>query len=158
MVWRKPGTALNPKNLSSTVKHGGVMVWGCIPAAGVGQLDFIESIMDKYGYIDVLKKNLHQSAAKLGLRDTFCFQQDNDLKYTSEIEKLWLLYNAPKQLKTPPQSPDMNPIEHLWHLLERKIRQHQITSKQMLKEVLQEQWGKITTKETKKLVDSIQNA
>ncbi|GFW64292.1 transposable element Tc1 transposase [Trichonephila clavipes] len=31
-VWRKPNTALDPKNLRPTVKHGGdsVMVWGCM--------------------------------------------------------------------------------------------------------------------------------
>ncbi|GFV27729.1 transposable element Tc1 transposase [Trichonephila clavipes] len=37
-VWRKPNTALDPKNLRPTVKHGGVsvMVWGCMASNGVG--------------------------------------------------------------------------------------------------------------------------
>ncbi|GFU54695.1 transposable element Tcb2 transposase, partial [Trichonephila clavipes] len=35
-VWRKPNTALDPKNLRPTVKHGGgsVMVWGCMASNG----------------------------------------------------------------------------------------------------------------------------
>ncbi|GFT68091.1 transposable element Tc1 transposase [Trichonephila clavipes] len=37
-VWRKPNTALDPKNLRPTVKHGGgsFMVWGCMASNGVG--------------------------------------------------------------------------------------------------------------------------
>ena len=135
MAWRKLGTALNKENLLPTVKHGGdgVMIWGCMASNGIGNLEFIESILNKYDYLNILKRNLKQSAEKLSLEDQFYFQQDNDPKHTAEIVKLWLLYNAPKQLRTPPQSPDLNPIEHFWDLLERRIRQHTFSSKDMLK-------------------------
>lgn len=159
MVWRKPGTALDKQNLVGTVKHGGggVMVWGCMAASGVGQLQFIESTMDKWGYLNILKHNLKQSAEQLNLSTTFWFQQDNDPKHTSEVVRLWLLYNAPRQLKTPPQSPDLNPIEHLWDLLEKRIRQHTITSKEILRNVMQAEWAKITVEDTEKLVNSMPN-
>lgn len=78
------------------------MVWGCMAASGVGNLEIIESTMDRWGYLNFLKNNMKQSAEKLGLSDTFWFQQDNDPKHTAEIVRLWLLYNAPRQLKTPP--------------------------------------------------------
>ncbi|GFU97388.1 transposable element Tcb1 transposase [Trichonephila clavipes] len=55
----------------------------------------------------------------------------------------------------PPQSPDLNPIEHLWDLLEGKIRQHNISSKDMLKSVLKDEWEKISAEETTKLVNSM---
>lgn len=157
LVWRKNGTALDKQNLFPTVKHGGggVMVWGCMAANGVGNLVFIDSIMDQRVYMDILKTNLKQSAQKLGLGDDFWFQQDNDPKHTAHNIKLWLLYNTKNQLQSPPQSPDLNPIELLWDLLERKIRQHHITSKEMLKNVISEEWGKISTEETKKLVLSM---
>ncbi|GFV05056.1 transposable element Tc1 transposase [Trichonephila clavipes] len=59
-VWRKPNTALDPKNLRPTVKHGGgsVMVWGCMASNGVGNLVFIDGIMDFKLYIDKLNSNL----------------------------------------------------------------------------------------------------
>jgi len=145
-VWRKTGTALEIQNLVPTVKHGGdgVMVWGCMAASGVGNLVFIESTMDHKMYINILKENLHQSATTLGLEDDFWFQQDNDPKHCAINTKLWLLYNVKNQLNSPPQSLDLNPIEHLWDLLKRRIRQHTITSKDMLKQVMVEEWNKIS--------------
>ncbi|GIY34768.1 uncharacterized protein CEXT_86541 [Caerostris extrusa] len=89
------------------------------------------------GYI--LKENLKQSAQDLNLGDDFWFQQDN----------------IKNQLQSPPQSPDLNPIEHLWDLLERKIRQHKIVSKEMLKRVIITEWNNISSEEISKLVHSM---
>ncbi|GFW54741.1 transposable element Tc1 transposase [Trichonephila clavipes] len=135
LVWRKQGTALEKENLVPTVKHGGggVMIWGCMVANSVCRLTFIDSSLNHMGYINILKENLKQSAQDLNLGDDFWFQQDNDPKHTAHNVKLWLLYNIKNQLHSPPQSPDLNPIEHLWDLLEIKIRQDHITSKEMLK-------------------------
>lgn len=157
LVWRKSGTALDKENLLPTVKHGGggVMVWGCMAAEGVGKLVFIDTIMDQFGYLSILKNNLKESAQQLGLGDDFWFQQDNDPKHTAHNTRLWLLYNIKNQLRSPPQSPDLNPIEHLWDLLERRIRQHTITSREMLKNVIINEWAKITNHDTSKLVHSM---
>lgn len=117
MVWRKPNTELKRKNLCPTVKHGGgcVMLWGSMAASGTGNFEFIETIMDKMKYLDILTRNLRQSAENLNLPSEFYFQQDNNPKHTSHVVREWLLYNVKKkQLKTPPQSPDLNPIENLW--------------------------------------------
>lgn len=86
-VWRKPNTELEIQNMIPTVKHGGgsVMVWGCIAASGTGNLDFIETTMDRYVYLDVLKNNLKASAEKLGVSSTFKFYQDNDPKHKSYL-------------------------------------------------------------------------
>lgn len=80
-VWRKPNTELHIKNLKPTVKHGGgnVMVWGCMAYNGVGNLAFIDEIMTKYVYLDVLRNNLKQSAVKLNMDCSYYFQQDNIL-------------------------------------------------------------------------------
>ena len=69
--------------------------------------------MDKNVYLNILKTNIKESAQKMGLENDFYFQQDNDPKHTAWVVRMWLLYNAPKMLVTPSQSPDINPIEHL---------------------------------------------
>ncbi|GFT94588.1 transposable element Tc1 transposase [Trichonephila clavipes] len=125
------------EHLVPTVKHGGggVMVWGCMTSNDVGKLEYIESIMIKYSVLvlDVLVKNLKERSTKLGLGSSFHFQHNP--KHTAEIAKLWLLYNVTNQLHTPPQSADPNPVEHLWDLLKHKIRQYNVSSKDMLKSV-----------------------
>ncbi len=42
-MWRQPGEEYKDKCVLPTVKHGGrsVMVWGCMSAAGTGELQFI---------------------------------------------------------------------------------------------------------------------
>ena len=67
---------------------------------------------------------------------------------------MWLLDHT-KQLHMPPQSPDLNPIEHLWAHLEKQVLQHQLSSKKQLKEVLRGEWQKIAPKFCKKLTDSM---
>lgn len=79
----------------------------------VGNFHFIDGTMIARSYVDVLQYNLKDSATKLGLENVFIFQQDNDPKHTAKINTEWLLYNARGRLITLPQSPDLNPIEHL---------------------------------------------
>lgn len=156
-VWRTKNNEYADQNLITTVKHGGgsVMVWGCMAASGVGNLVFIESTRNKMDYLNILKNNLLTSVEKLGLQGSWIFQQDNDPKHTAKIVKEWLLYHTPKTLDHPPQSPDLNPIEHLWEYLDRQIRKRTISSKDMLKSVIMEEWQKISSDVTKKLVESM---
>lgn len=156
-VWRKNNTAYESANTLPTVKHGGgsIMVWGCMSSKGVGTIHFIDGIMNQWVYNDILKKNIKQSAEKMGMSASYAFQQDNDPKHTAAINKHWLIWNVPKQLKTPAQSPDLNPIEHLWGILKRNVHQHNVSSKNELKRVVSEEWGKISTETCCKLVQSM---
>lgn len=156
-IWRERNTRLHPRNLRPTFKHGyrSLMVWGCFAASGVGELHFIEGNMNAAQYIDILKKNLHKSARNLGIEDRYIFQQDNDPKHTALNTRLWLLYNCRKYLKTPPQSPDINPIENLWSIFKQRLRYHSIRNISDLKTALQEEWKKIPRNLTEKLVQSM---
>lgn len=157
-VYRRRNEAYLLKNLSATVKHGGesVMVWGAMGYEGVGNLQYIQGNMDKTIYLNILKENLQASAEKLGIENSFHFYQDNDPKHKALDVRLWLLYNCPKCIETPPQSPDINPIEHLWEHLERQIRKTRaVRNKKELKALISEEWNKIPPDVTKKLVTSI---
>lgn len=97
--------------------------------------------MDQHVYIDILEQNLSLIARQLNLEPDYIFQQDNDPKHTARIVKEWLRSNVKSVLDWPAQSPDLNPIEHLWDHLDRKIRQHNITSKKVLKTTMAPYFG-----------------
>lgn len=133
------------------------MVWGCMAHSGVGNLEFINGRMNAAMYRDVLRDNLTPSAVKLGLAHNFRFQQDNDPKHTAGITREWLLYNAPRRLYTPPQSPDLNPIENLWQHLDGEVRKSKmkISNAQTLRDALTTAWNGISPEVTRHLVESM---
>ncbi|GFX67393.1 uncharacterized protein TNCV_720571 [Trichonephila clavipes] len=69
----KNKTALEPKSVLPTLKHGGgnVMVWGCVAHNGAGNLAFIDNKMNALAYIDVLRRNLLDSDKKLSTENTY---------------------------------------------------------------------------------------
>lgn len=69
------------------MKHGGgsVMVWGAMASGSVRNRVFVETTMDKFHYLNILKENLRSSATKLDMQDDFRFLHDNDPKYSAMI-------------------------------------------------------------------------
>ena len=68
-----------------------MMVRGCFPASGIWKPELIETDMNALGYVDILKRNVAASVAKLGLPSGWIFQQDSDPKHSSRLAKEWLL-------------------------------------------------------------------
>ncbi len=155
-VWRKPGTAHHLSNTVPTVKHGGgsIMLWGCFSAAGTGRLVAIEGKMNAAKYRDILDENLLQSAQDLRLGRRFTFQQDNDPKHTAKIKKEWLHNNSVTVLEWPSQSPDLNPIEHLWRDLKMAVHQRLPSNRTELERICKEEWQRIPKSRCEKLVAS----
>ena len=158
--WKDPNISLQPQHVKPTVKFGGgsVMVWGCMGAFGVGRGCKIDGRMDGELYREILKDEFMGtlSDCNLGVNEVV-FQQDNDPKHTAIKTYEWFKNNKVKILDWPAQSPDLNPIEHLWNEMDRRLRQlpGNITSKDDLWDKIQLVWDEIDIASCLKLIDTM---
>ncbi|CAB4445033.1 unnamed protein product [Rhizophagus irregularis] len=113
---KHPKDPLQDAHVKPTVKFGGgsIFVWGCFTSSGVGYLIRIEGGLDAELYCKILEENLMDTLHYYDLDiNNIIFQQNNDLKHTAARIKQWFEDNEIEVLSWPPQSPDLNPIEHL---------------------------------------------
>ena len=73
----------------------------------------------------------------------FTVQQDNDPKHKAKITQEWLRDKSPNVLKWPSQSPDLNPIEHLWRDLKIAVQQLYLSNLTELDRSYREEWEKL---------------
>ena len=145
-VWCKPDTALHPKTTIPTVKHGGgsIMLWGCFSSAGTGALVRIEGKMDGAKYIKNPrgKPAARCKQAEIGMKCTFQF--DNDLKQTAKATLEWLRNKKINVLEWPSQSPNLYPMENLWHDLKIAVHQHSPHNLTAVEPFCTEEWANIS--------------
>ena len=130
------------------------MLWGCFSSAGVGPIYWIKGKMCSTDYVEILNTVMMPYAdEELPLK--WEFMQDNDPKHSSKLVKNWFRDNRVSLLEWHSQSPDLNPIEHMWGILKKKITGYKSKNKEDLCEKVQEEWDSIDRLICDNLVDSM---
>ncbi len=116
---------MDPSCLVSSVQAGGggVMVCGKFSWHTLGPLVTIEHYLNATAYLSIVADHVHPFMTTVYLSSDGYFQQDNAPCHKAQIISDWFLEhdNEFTLLKWPPQSPDLNPIEHRWDVVEREI-------------------------------------
>ncbi len=155
-VWRKSGEAQNPCCLKSSVKFPqSVMIWAAMSSAGVGPLCFLKSTVNTAIYQEILEHFMLPSADELYGDADFIFQQDLAPAHTAKGTKSWFSDHGVTVLDWPANSPDLNPIENLWGIVKRKMRDTRPNNADELKATVKETWASIPPQQCHKLITSM---
>ena len=110
--------------------------------------------MDADRYIQVLQQTLLPF-----LREVLpqCrFMQDNAPMHTSRKAREFFDENSINWWKPPPESPDCNPIENLWHELKEYIRREvKPHTKQELVDGIKEFWATVTVENCSRYINNL---
>lgn len=153
LVWRLPGERLNDNFVVQTLQAGGgsVHVWGAIWTGGRSQLIRLQGSVNAVRYCDLL----HGFFTSTLLPAHFKFQQDNAPAHRSwMVSQLLEDLNIPI-LKWPARSPDLNPIEHVWDILGRRMQHCVCDNLNQLFHALRQQWDSIPQEDLDHLIASM---
>ena len=100
-----------------------VHVWAGISMRGATDVFIFTGIMDAQFYVEsILERQLLPYLRKKFPNGDYRFQQDNDPKHTSKLSQNYMATHNINWWKTPASSPDLNPIEMMWHELKYHLR------------------------------------
>ncbi|GFX62792.1 transposable element Tcb1 transposase [Trichonephila clavipes] len=122
LIWRAPGTRYHQENTIERHRYGGSgwLVWGGIILGSRTDLHVQTVTMTGHIYRDVILKQ-HVRLFRGALGAEFLFMDDNARPHRANIVDECLQLEDITRMDLPAYSPDLNPIEHVWDMLGRRI-------------------------------------
>lgn len=151
---------LQRHQVKESLRGGGgkLLIWGCMTYYGVGDACWITGTMSSDDYLSILKDYVAATRDWYTMdRSAFIFQHDNASIHTAGIVKAFFAKSNTTVLKWPVNSPDLNPIEHLWAYIKYQLDQlpEAPTSVDELWERFQDIWASIPHDLLHELYDSM---
>ncbi|GFW73764.1 transposable element Tc1 transposase [Trichonephila clavipes] len=158
-IWRDRGSINSPAFVHESVRFGGggVLVYGVISIDGRTDLYIIrDGPLTAHRYRDeILRPIVVLYAATIG--DGFILMDDNCRPHRANLVEDFLFEEGIVRMEWPAYSPDMNPIEHVWNALGRRVagRKPPPQTLQGLERSLLEEWDRILQLVINSLIDSM---
>ncbi|GFX57161.1 transposable element Tcb2 transposase [Trichonephila clavipes] len=158
-IWRDRGSRNNPAFVHESVRFGGggVLVYGGISIDGRTYLYIIrDGPLTAQRYRDeILRPIVVPYAAAIG--EDFILMNDNCKPHRANMVEDFLFDEGIIQMEWPACFPDMNPIDHVWDALGRRVAGYQPPPQtlQELERALLEKWDRIPQLVINSLIDSI---
>lgn len=157
-VWRRQGERFSDATVREHNRYGGgsVMVWGGMSLGTRTPLLPVYGILNGVRYRDeVLRPVALPALANLG--QGAIFQDDNAPAHRARLVTNFLGQHQVTRMAWPACSPDLNPIEHLWDVLGRRIRSNHAPPPTLarLVQILQFEWAAIPQATLRTLVGSM---
>ena len=127
-VWRMRNECFAEVCIAEHDRHGrgSVMVWAGISAQGKTDLHVIDNgTLTAERYVnEILDVHVRPYAGAIG--PDFILMDDNARAHRAHITNRYLEQAAIVRLDWPARSPDLNPIEHAWDMLQKAISSRQV--------------------------------
>lgn len=157
-VYRRPGERYTAACIQEVDRFGAgsVMVWGGISIDGRTDLVVVPQRLNAQIYVEtILQEHVMPFADNFG--HGFILQQDNCRVHTANLTTNFLREQEIQVMGWPAMSPDLNAIEHVWDLLDRRIRKRPAAPQTLrgLAEALVEEWRNLPQDMLRRLIRSM---
>ncbi|GBM28268.1 Transposable element Tcb1 transposase [Araneus ventricosus] len=157
-IWRAPGTRYHQENTIERHRYGGAgwLVWRGIILGSRTDLHVQSVTMTGHIYRDVILEQ-HVRLFRGAMVAEFLFMDDNARPHRANIVDECLQSEDITRMDWPAYSPDVNPIEHVWDMLGRRIaaRQPPPTYLPELRRALLDEWCNIPQDQIDNLILSM---
>ncbi|UYV83102.1 hypothetical protein LAZ67_22002217 [Cordylochernes scorpioides] len=158
-IWREPGTRYHPSSIREidSFRGGSLLVWAGTSSSRRTPLHiFSGGTLTAQRYRDeILEPYLRPYRDQIG--HNLIFMDDNARPHRARLVNEYLQSENIRRMDWPARSPDLNPIEHVWDALGRRIGARHPSPRTLveLRTALLEEWGLLPLDLLQSLVNSM---
>ena len=118
-IYMAPGCTMG----RSQAGGGSVMLWAMFCWETLGPAIHVDVTLTRTTYLSIVADHVHSFIETVFPGGCGLFQQDNAPCHKAKMVQEWFEEHNNKfeVLTWPPNSPDLNPIEHLWDVLDKQV-------------------------------------